>query len=305
MNPVCVIMPTHGRAASARQALKSIARQDSGLIDEIVVVCDGDYVDDRLAGDFPDVKVLCSGGRRGPAAARNLGAAACRAEHLVFVDDDVVLAEGALTQLVQCMRKWERPSAWTGRIVAAQSVPSNCYVKLAYADVAHTAETHGVGRITFWHYCTSFAGISRDLFEKIGGFDESFDRPGYEDVEFAYRAEQMGAELGFCSDAVAFHLREMDRSWFIGRCETSGPLLRHLHDIHPGTRKKRHVLAHGMRCLRPLYGLSWRIMKRALPVVERVPIGLAAGMLRTIHTLGVTHSFLVSPTSGKRAEAGD
>ncbi len=52
--------------------------------------------------------------------------------------------------------------------------------------------------------CGNF-GISRELFQQVGGFDESFDRWGMEDTEFGYRAYARGAPLVPVRDAFCWH----------------------------------------------------------------------------------------------------
>src|SRR4029077_12314553 len=48
-------------------------------------------------------------------------------------------------------------------------------------------------------------GCSRELFDDIGGFDETITGYGGEDYDFTYRAYNAGAVLAYVPEAVAWH----------------------------------------------------------------------------------------------------
>lgn len=52
-------------------------------------------------------------------------------------------------------------------------------------------------------------GVRRNVFERVGGFDESFVR-GHDEVEFAWRAQQAGFTLGFAEAAVIDYVQRPD-----------------------------------------------------------------------------------------------
>jgi glycosyltransferase involved in cell wall biosynthesis len=85
---VSVIIPTYNRADLVQEALASVKAQTYRDF-EIVVVDDGgtDGTFEALAAG-PELRVLRHPGRRGVAAARNLGVAAARGEWLAFLDSD-------------------------------------------------------------------------------------------------------------------------------------------------------------------------------------------------------------------------
>ncbi|HEX2084316.1 MAG TPA: glycosyltransferase, partial [Solirubrobacteraceae bacterium] len=129
---------------------------------------------------------------RGPARARNAGAAATRAPLLAFTDADCFpepewLARGVAAledaDLVQGAVLPERPPGPFDRTVWAR-------------------EPHGL-------FETANLLVRRDLFAALGGF-ESWLRPGDgkelgEDVLFGWRARRAGARVAFAPDAVVRH----------------------------------------------------------------------------------------------------
>jgi glycosyltransferase involved in cell wall biosynthesis len=83
-----VVVPTLGRPTLAAAVLSTITQHPRPR--EIVVVVDGTdpaVVPDYLT-DFPEMRVLTTGGSRGPSTARMMGVAVCRAPLVAFLDDD-------------------------------------------------------------------------------------------------------------------------------------------------------------------------------------------------------------------------
>ena len=84
-NPtVSVVIPTTGRP-SLRLALRSAMRQDGCTIDPIVVF-DAESV--PVGYEMSGVRTLATGGRKGAAAARNLGVDSAGGDFIAFLDDD-------------------------------------------------------------------------------------------------------------------------------------------------------------------------------------------------------------------------
>ena len=103
-------------------------------------------------------------------------------------------------------------------------------------------------------------GVSRALFEDAGGFDESFDRYGGEDTEFAYRAQVRGGLLVPVKAAFAWH----QGRWSQGRDKKERDMDRQADKLaqliaEPGFRAQgqrafavpRHVVIRGTRAVLP------------------------------------------------------
>lgn len=64
-----------------------------------------------------------------------------------------------------------------------------------------------------WNYLyTSCAMITKEAFEQVGGFDETFEQWGAEDVDLGYRLAQIG-KLKYCRELSVFHLPHQ-RDWY-------------------------------------------------------------------------------------------
>jgi glycosyltransferase involved in cell wall biosynthesis len=182
MNRAAVIIPVRNGAATIRRAIDSALEQESER-PEVIVVDDGSTdATPRILGSYGDqIKVLRQA-NRGPSAARNAGAAAASAdsEYFTFLDaDDVLLPEMLKTITAEL-------DASTGLALAfCDIVPVDDYdhelnIKFIDEYSAH-APTMDELLTRWWPILTSAAVMRRSAFERSGGFDESFTRPGFED----------------------------------------------------------------------------------------------------------------------------
>jgi glycosyltransferase involved in cell wall biosynthesis len=190
-----VIIPARDAAATLGATLAAIARQDSPASCEVIVIDDGS-TDDTVAvagaGALP-VRVLRATGA-GPAAARNLGAAAATGRVLAFTDADCVPESG---WLAAGLGEMESADLVQGRVLPPEDVDVGPYDR--YLVV--TAE-YGL-------YETANLFVARDLFERLGGFESILTpRRGIElgeDVWLGWRARRAGARTAFSEAALVRH----------------------------------------------------------------------------------------------------
>ena len=202
--PDCsVVVPTRDKADDLGRCLRAILDQDRGGISlEVVVVDDGstDRTPELLgsfdAGDVPFRAVRAEG--RGPARARNEGIRHARGSIVCMVDDDAVPEPGWLRAL---LRPFETPG-----VVGAEGrvVPSgDDYGPLGMSPVN---ERGGV-------YLTCNMAYRRDVLLRVGGFDEGFPFPAFEDTDLAAAVRRHG-RIAWAPDAVVHHPR---RRWTLAR----------------------------------------------------------------------------------------
>ncbi len=127
---------------------------------EVVVVDYGcpDGTADHVAARHPSVRVVRTGPVEGfnASRARNLGAAAAAGETLIFVDADVVLADGFLAYLAENLKPDAFAKPRDPRTLDENSVQGTCVVH-------------------------------RNHFELVGGYDEVLVNYGGEDLELYER----------------------------------------------------------------------------------------------------------------------
>lgn len=220
---VGVVIPHYEQPGQLALVLRALELQDypHHLID-VVVADDGSATMPDVNGSSLHVTVVRQDdlGFRA-AAARNLGAAATNAELLCFLDADTVPESAYLRHLVRLpsilpdalsvgRRRHADLTGWTPEMLApwwaGHTTPpildEPSWLIDAYdstADLLHADSG------SYRHVISAVMCCSRELFDDIGGFDESFRDYGGEDWEFAHRAQVNGAVLHHARCAVAWH----------------------------------------------------------------------------------------------------
>jgi GT2 family glycosyltransferase len=170
---------------------------------EVIVVADGATEDCRPLVARHGARVVSIEGPQGPAVARNTAAAVARGEILVFVDADVVVSRAGLRRLAAIFRKRPRVAAAFGAYDEHPTEPGfiSQYKNLSHSFI-HQSSAHNAR--TFW---AGFGAVRRDAFHAIGGFDERFNRPSVEDIDFGYRLTDAGYQVMLDSRLAARHLK--------------------------------------------------------------------------------------------------
>ena len=192
-----IVIPIRDEATHVRDLLDSLDRQTVPRDRFEVLIGDDGSTDgsiELIEADGERVRVF-SGPAMNAYAARNRAAAAARAPVLAFCDADCRpepdwLERGLLAlehaDVIGGMITWIVPSGY--------SIWSLIEID-TYAD-QERAVRYGTG-------LTGNLFVSRELFQRIGGFDDSL--PGHGDYEFVARCVDAGALLAFESSAVVHH----------------------------------------------------------------------------------------------------
>jgi GT2 family glycosyltransferase len=255
--------------------------------------------------------------RSGAAAARNRGAAAARADILLFLDDDVVPEP-------QCVAAHR----------AAHEAPGERVVIGPYWPV-HAPET-GLFRIAVRNWWEEqFARIGRSghrfgyrdllsgnlslrksLFERAGGFDARFPDAGCEDWELGVRLLALGVPWRFEPAAAAtHHEREtmtLRRSLARGRIEGSGTA--RIEALHPELRRTAEPAWHpaadaALRfAARRFPWIGDALVASLVPVIQVLDALRLRGAWRAVYGAARHYSFWrgyldtsAGPTGGSRA----
>lgn len=230
-----VIVPSHNRGEQLRATLQALARQDLPPASfEVIVALDAttDGSEAMLAfRPWPFALRSVVPATRGAGGARNAGAAQARGERLVFLDDDIIVAEGFLKAHL------EAGGGDPNAVVVGYSAP-----------VTRRKGWFEQGLHSWWHelftdmerpgrrfgYTDLLSGnfsLARSLFDRIGRFDESF--ACREDYELGYRLVHAGAELRFCREAAGDHHDNSDLARSLRRAQAEGAADARLALKHP------------------------------------------------------------------------
>jgi len=189
MTVSCVI-PTKNRAGLVCRAIASVHRQESPVL-EIIVVDDGSEDDTPalVTRNFPEVRLLCLPGL-GPGPARNAGAAAARGELLMFLDSDDVWLPGHVAAL---NRTIARGYSVAYGVTRTRDLLGNG--EFFIPEPSCPPQGDCLAALARWCFLVpSAVAIRREAFDAVGGFRDP--EPG-EDWSFFIRLAGQFT-FGFC-----------------------------------------------------------------------------------------------------------
>lgn len=204
-----VIVPSHQGELLLPEVLGALRRSDDpGVPWELIVVDDGSTdATGELASQLADTVVRLAAPARGPAWARNAGAAAARGEWLLFVDGDVRVRPETLGRFWASVREHPGVSAIVGSYDAS---PAARGAVSKYRNLCHRYwHLRDAGQAeTFW---AGLGGIRADQFRSLGGFDAvRYPRPQIEDIELGYRLRAAGGVILIDPSIEATHLKRLN-----------------------------------------------------------------------------------------------
>jgi GT2 family glycosyltransferase len=202
---ISVVIPARNCAALLTEQLEALEREQVPVATEIVVADNGSTDGTpAVAAVFETapipVRVVDAGARPGINHARNVGARASSGRFLLFCDADDRVEPG-----------------WIAAMWAAAGRGSELLGgSLVRIDERGRAGQPSRGPANFLGFLPwpqgANCGCTKDVFDAIGGFDESY-RGGGDETDFFWRAQLEGRPLAFVPDAkIAYRERTSLRS---------------------------------------------------------------------------------------------
>jgi GT2 family glycosyltransferase len=215
---VSVVIPTHNRRDSLRRVLEALGSQTVAPNRyEAIVVCDGctDGTASMCRGLVTPyrLRIIVQPKQMGPAATRNRAVEESDAELIVFLDDDVVPDPELIRQHLQIHDRDDHAVA-IGPLLAPPRFALNPWTRWEASMLLGQYRDMEAGR---WlpgprQFYTGNASVRREHLRAAGGFDPAYRRA--EDVELAYRLEDLSLTFYFKPDAKGWHFaRRSLRSW--------------------------------------------------------------------------------------------
>ncbi len=193
---VSVIIPSRNRRPDLAGCLSALAAQDFPKEKFEVIVCD-DGSTESLAEVVEDAKRTGLQVRyarqapKGPAAARNLGIQNAQAGIVAMTDSDTLPEKTWLRKLYEALQQNPNAVGVEGKVYAENEE------EFGPLGEGPANKSGGV-------YLTCNCAYRRDALIEVGGFDESFPYPAYEDTELAARMIQIG-KIVWQPEAIVFH----------------------------------------------------------------------------------------------------
>ncbi|MGH8984329.1 MAG: glycosyltransferase [Acidimicrobiia bacterium] len=197
-----IVLPVHGASPVFTRCLEAVQRLDPQPAELLVVVDGGDR---RLAAmaAAAGAHVVVQLPQAGPAVARNTGAVRASGDVVLFLDSDVVVPTDLVARVATIFCNQPDVAAVIGSYddrPPAANLTSR-YKNLLQHYVHQHARAEGT---TFWGAC---GAIRRDVFLRLGGFDEDYVAPSIEDIELGYRLRSAGDRIRMVKDLQVTHLK--------------------------------------------------------------------------------------------------
>ena len=200
---VSIIVPAHNQSLFTFNCLLSIARNTQDVPYEVIVVDDGSGDDTpEVLRLIENVRVVRNDPGVGFVGACNAGAAQARGRFLLFLNNDTLVTPGWLAPLVGTFDQYPRCGAVGPKVVYPDGKLQEAggivwrdgrgwnYGK--FDDAAKPSYNY----LRQVDYCSGCAlMVRRELFERLGGFDQRY-APGYwEDVDLCFGLRSIGYDV--------------------------------------------------------------------------------------------------------------
>ena len=267
---ISIVIPVLDRAEELGRCLASIALVDYPKDKlQVIVVDDGSRDDSAQVARSCGALVVSSGGtRRGPAAARNVGAGQATGELLAFIDSDCSASVDWLAELVPLFGD-DKIAAVGGMVegMCSESVVDRYEAVMSSLSLGSRERFGGPGDDTFYLPSCNLL-VRRALFLSVNGFVDSMHVG--EDVDLTWRLRDAGWTIAYLPAGSILHEHRSSLRSFMSRRFDYGTSEGTLQKLHP-LRRKRFVLP-------PLLGLVLTLCALA-PYCNWWPVSVAVGLL--------------------------
>ena len=215
-----VIIVNYEGRADLEDCLPSVCNQS---IDDYEVILVDNHSDDGsvayVRDEFPEVRVIVNDENRWYAGGNNDGLAVAGGEYLVMLNPDVEVDYEWLEQLLAPFEDDDVAGTvglTTSRIVKFddRSTLNTCGNRAHYTGLGFCRGLdEPVGsypeRETVPAVSGSAFAMRRDVYEAIGGFDETFEMY-YEDLDLSWQARLAGYDILYVPESVVYHKYELE-----------------------------------------------------------------------------------------------
>ncbi|MFH0765797.1 MAG: glycosyltransferase [Calditrichota bacterium] len=234
---VSVIVPTFNALEHLKQTIASLERQEPNPSKfQVIVVDDGST--DSLSGtkawlnDYHGVlnlKILVNEKNQGRAATRNRGAQAAERPLLLFIDGDVECSPRLVAG--HAARHDGSDRAVVGRVTYDRRLGRRAFQR--YLETRGAVKLKPGEPVPGRYFLSGNASLPRNLFLRLGGFDEGFPVYG-EDLDFGLQLVKAGTTLTYDPSLIVrhLHLRTLEATLELSRHYGAASLPRLL-EKHP------------------------------------------------------------------------
>ncbi len=212
---VSVVIPVYKRTEWLKRCLQSLNKQTLKEEFEIIIVDDGSPNQGEITEIIEGVKIrknihiiFLRQQNRGPAAARNYGISKSSGKIICFLDDDSIASTTWLEHITRPIME-SKADFVSGKTLSY-------YRDLELPVLLERSVYNGIS----WATCN--IAYKREIIENLGGFDESFKEPSWEDNEMALRTIWAGYRHQYNREAIVYHPHERTIDEYKKKCLLNG-----------------------------------------------------------------------------------
>ncbi|MBT8351462.1 MAG: glycosyltransferase, partial [Deltaproteobacteria bacterium] len=217
---ISIIVPTSRQQKYIKNCVESIQRHTSQL-HEIIFVDNGatkgtrKWLNQNIKENSNYIMTKCPKDA-GSASIYNQGIKVSTGENILLLSNDVVVTKDWLSGMIECMKRipdagvigpMSNISSGTQKVLTTDNVSINQLDKIAESFMTKNRYRR-ISSNSIDGFCMLF---NRDLVEKIGLFDEQFDKNGYENEDFCLRALLAGRKNLIAGDV---YVHQQNRKTF-------------------------------------------------------------------------------------------
>lgn len=239
MPRLTIVLSTIGMYPELRRVLDGYDRQDAepGSF-EVLVVTDMAEPDpaavEAAIGErsFPVRRI--TGRRPGLSANRNTGRLAARSPLVMFTDNDTIPVPGLVSEhLAWHERHPEDEVAVVGLVRWAPELQITTFMRWLDAGIQFDYPNVQGIEAGWGRFYGANSSVKAAFAERVGDFDEQRLPYGYEDTDWACRADELGFRVLLNRAAVVDHLRPMTLEFWKKRARRLGVAERQFVHMHP------------------------------------------------------------------------
>jgi O-antigen biosynthesis protein len=236
---VSIVILNFNRSSLTAACLRALWANTTGRRYEIIVVDNGSEPKElalleQVYGDFqllrlPTNRFFCEG--------NNLGVEASRGKYIVLLNNDVFVTEHWLEPLIDTLEQEPQAGGAGSRLLYLDGrlQEAGAFVQtdglVIQRGKFYEMEPDELDRTTIVDYCSAACfATTRELFDRVGGFDANFEPAYYEDADLCFKIANLGRFIYYCHRSVVYHIEhataagrglhravDINRAKFIGR----------------------------------------------------------------------------------------
>jgi GT2 family glycosyltransferase/glycosyltransferase involved in cell wall biosynthesis len=210
---VSFVIPVWNHWQFTSRCLAAIAANVNGVSYEVIVVDNGSFDQTKqLLDGIRNVRVVRNEKNLGFLLASNSGASAARGRYLLFLNNDTHILSGTVQALISTIRSDPTVGAVGGRLITldgrlqeAGSIVWNSGACLGYGRGDHPFDPQ-YSYVRDVDYCSAAMLLTpRELFMRLGGFDERYAPAYYEDSDYCMSLWANGLRVVYQPAATIIH----------------------------------------------------------------------------------------------------